>query len=146
MSCFKIMLSALMTRFSISVPCVCFCICPFCACLVNIIKHYKCPLQYMLDESTPSNSARCNPPAHITVGNAQTFQQLAQANVLLLYSPCCIQTFCFLWPALMLFLLTWILSFNSNYCRFLFPFCLTSDQRSRNSALNKRQLATYGNE
>lgn len=73
-----------MTRFSISVLCVCLCICPFCACLVNIIKHYKCPLQHMLDESTPSNSARCHPPAHITVVNAQTFQQLAQPNVSLL--------------------------------------------------------------
>lgn len=84
MSCFKIMFSALMTRFSISVLCVCLCICLSCACLVSVIKHYKCPLQYMLDESTPSNSARCNPPAHITVVNAQTFQQLAPVNVSLL--------------------------------------------------------------
>lgn len=38
----------------------------------------------MLDESTPNSSARCNPPAHITVVNAQNLQQLAQVNVSLL--------------------------------------------------------------
>lgn len=139
-----------MTRFSISVLCVCFCICPFCACLVNIIKHYKCPLQYMLGESTPSNSARCDPPAHITVVNAQTFQQLAQLNISLLsFTMLCenkTQMFCFLWPALMLFFLTWILFSNSKSYQILFPLCLTSDQMSRKSCLNKRQLATCVNE
>lgn len=79
-SCFKKMFSALMIRFSISVLCVCLCTCPFCACLVNVIKHYKCPLLYAGGEY-PSNTARCDPPAHITVVNAQTFQQLAQVNV-----------------------------------------------------------------
>lgn len=85
-SCFKIMFSALMIRFSISVLCVCLCTCPFCACLVNVIKHYKYPLQYLLEENTPSNTARCDPPAQITVVNTQTFQQLAQVNVSLLSS------------------------------------------------------------
>lgn len=73
MSCFKIIFSALMTGFSISVLCVCLCICPLCVCLVNVIKYYKCPLQYKLDVSTPSNTARYNPPAHIMVVNTQTF-------------------------------------------------------------------------
>lgn len=87
LSCFKIMFSALMTGFSISVLCVCLCICPFCACLVSVIKYYKCPLQYMLDVSTPSNIARYDPPAHIMVVNTQTFQPLARVNVLLLSFP-----------------------------------------------------------
>lgn len=85
-SCFKIMFSALMIRFSISVLCVCLCTSPFCACLVNVIKHYKCPLQCTLEENTPSSTARCDPPTRITVVNAQTFQQLAQVSVSLLSS------------------------------------------------------------
>lgn len=40
----------------------------------------------MLEENTPSNSARCNPQAHVTVVNGQTFQQLAQGNASLLPS------------------------------------------------------------
>lgn len=83
---FKIMFSALMIRFSISVQCLCLHTCPFYACLVNVIKHYKCPLQCRLEENTPSSTARCDPPAHIAVVNAQPFQQLAQGNVSLLSS------------------------------------------------------------
>lgn len=62
---------------------MCVLVCASCAYLTNVIRHCKYPLQYMLDESTPSNSAKYDPPAHITVV-VSTFNPVAQANVSLL--------------------------------------------------------------
>lgn len=124
-----------MIRFSISVQCLCLRTCPFCACLVNVIKHYKCPLQCRLEENPPSSTARCNPPAHIAVVHAQPFRQLAQGNVSLLSSTIPL-------ASLMLFLLTWVLFFQQQVLMgsIAFPSHRRSDDQKQSSVKGSWQL------
>jgi len=140
------MFSALVTRFSTSVLCLCLCICPSCACLVNIINitntHYNMFWKTVLPATVPAVILQLISLQLMHKPFSNWHNRMYHSSHL----PCCIQMFCFFWPALMLFLLTWILSFNSKTYWILFHFCLTSDQMSRNSCLNKRGLTTYRDE